>query len=53
VCALGGEGDVTLRVPWGQVAAIVAVATLAGAAASVLPSRRAARVSPVTALAAT
>jgi putative ABC transport system permease protein len=53
VCALGAEGDVTIRVPWGQVAAIVAVATLAGAAASVLPSRRAARVSPVAALAAT
>jgi len=53
ICALGGEGDVTIQVPWGQVAAIVAVATLAGAAASVLPSRRAARVSPVAAIAGT
>jgi putative ABC transport system permease protein len=51
ICALGGQGDVTIRVPWAQVAAIVAVATLAGAAASVLPSRRAARVSPVAAIA--
>jgi putative ABC transport system permease protein len=52
ICALGGEGPVTIDVPWLQVAAIVVVATLAGAAASVLPSRRAARVSPVAAIAA-
>lgn len=39
-----------LTVPWGQVAAIVGVATLAGLLASVLPARRAAGVSPVTAI---
>jgi putative ABC transport system permease protein len=53
ICALGAEGDVVLQIPGGQVTAIVVVATLAGAAASVLPSRRAARVSPVAAIAAT
>lgn len=47
---LGGTGDVVLTIPWGQVAAIVGVATLAGLLASVLPARRAAGVSPVTAI---
>ncbi|RIK15668.1 MAG: ABC transporter permease, partial [Acidobacteria bacterium] len=37
---------VQLDVPWATVGAIVAVALLAGALASVLPARRAARVSP-------
>jgi putative ABC transport system permease protein len=49
---LGGVGDVVLDVPWLQVAAIVAVATVAGLLASVLPARRAARTSPVAAIAA-
>ena len=42
----------TLAVPWGRVATIVGVALLAGALASVLPARRAARVSPAEGLAA-
>ncbi len=49
---LGEVGDVVLDVPWLQVAAIVVVATLAGLLASVLPARRAARTSPVAAIAA-
>jgi putative ABC transport system permease protein len=49
---LGGIGEVVLVVPWLQVVAIVAVATLAGLLASVLPARRAARTSPVAAIAA-
>ncbi|MGY1605235.1 FtsX-like permease family protein [Geodermatophilus sp. SYSU D00815] len=48
---LGGVGEVVLSVPWLQVAAIVAVATLAGLLASVLPARRAARTAPVAAIA--
>jgi putative ABC transport system permease protein len=50
--AVGSVGDVVLVVPWLQVGAIVAVATLAGLLASVLPARRAARTSPVAAIAA-
>jgi len=49
---LGGLGEVLLAVPWLQVLAIVAVATLAGLLASVLPARRAARTAPVAAIAA-
>jgi putative ABC transport system permease protein len=49
---LGQIGEVVLVVPWLQVGAIVAVATLAGVLASVLPARRAARISPVAAIAA-
>ena len=41
-----------LAVPWGRVAVIVGVALLAGVLASVLPARRAARVSPAEGLAA-
>jgi putative ABC transport system permease protein len=48
---LGEVGDIVLDVPWLQVAAIVVVATLAGLLASVLPARRAARTSPVAAIA--
>jgi putative ABC transport system permease protein len=48
---LGEVGDIVLDVPWRQVGAIV-VATLAGLLASVLPARRAARTSPVAAIAA-
>jgi putative ABC transport system permease protein len=49
--ALGQGGDTVLDVPWMQVGAIVVVATLAGLLASVLPARRAARTSPVAAIA--
>ncbi|SOC47984.1 putative ABC transport system permease protein [Blastococcus aggregatus] len=49
---LGNQGEIVLDVPWLQVAAIVVVATLAGLLASVLPARRAARTSPVAAIAA-
>ena len=49
---LGEVGEIVLDVPWLQVAAIVVVATLAGLLASVLPARRAARTSPVAAIAA-
>ncbi|SOC56711.1 FtsX-like permease family protein [Ornithinimicrobium cerasi] len=42
-----------LSVPWVQVGAIVGVAVLAGVLASVLPARRATRVSPVEGLVAT
>ena len=42
---------ITPTVPWGQLAAITAVAVVAGLLASVLPARRAARVSPAQALA--
>ncbi|TFV56551.1 FtsX-like permease family protein [Geodermatophilus sp. DF01-2] len=49
---LGMAGEVVVDVPWLQVAAIVAVATMAGLLASVLPARRAVRTSPVAAIAA-
>jgi putative ABC transport system permease protein len=49
---LGEVGEIVLAVPWLQVAAIVVVATVAGLLASVLPARRAARISPVAAIAA-
>ncbi|SFL72448.1 ABC transporter permease [Geodermatophilus ruber] len=49
--ALGMTGGVVVTVPWLQVAVIVAVATVAGLLASVLPARRAARTSPVAAIA--
>jgi putative ABC transport system permease protein len=48
---LGAAGDIVLDVPWLQVGAIVVVATLAGLLASVLPARRAARTTPVAAIA--
>lgn len=43
---------ITPTMPWGQLATIAAVAVVAGLLASVLPARRAARVSPARALAA-
>ena len=49
--ALGEQGDVQISVPLLQVLAILLVATVAGALASVLPSRRAAKISPVAAIA--
>ncbi|QBI19671.1 FtsX-like permease family protein [Egibacter rhizosphaerae] len=49
---LGELADgVRLAVPWLQLAALVAISLLAGVTASVLPGRRAARTSPVAALA--
>ena len=49
--ALGGLAPVSLAVPVGQIAAVLAVAVGAGLLASVLPARRAARLSPVAGLA--
>ncbi|MGY2083332.1 ABC transporter permease [Blastococcus sp. SYSU DS0539] len=49
--ALGEMGEVVISVPWLQVGAIVLVATGAGLLASLLPARRAARTSPVAAIA--
>lgn len=48
---LGALGPLHLALPWTQLVAIVVVATLAGLAASVLPARRAARTSPMAAIA--
>ncbi len=48
---LGQMGQVSLAIPWGIVAAVVAVAIAAGLLASVLPARTAVRTSPVAALA--
>jgi putative ABC transport system permease protein len=52
LAALGIMGDVTLSVPWRDVALVAAVALAAGLLASVLPGRSAVRTSPVEALAA-
>jgi putative ABC transport system permease protein len=49
--ALSEVGEVTVSVPWLQIAAIVVVATAAGLLASVLPARRAAMTPPVAAIA--
>lgn len=48
---LGGPEATVIDVPWLQATAIVVVGTLAGLAASVLPARRAARTSPMVAIA--
>ncbi|MFB9378190.1 ABC transporter permease [Kineococcus gynurae] len=48
---LGQAGDVVVDVPWLQVLAVVVVSGLAGALASVLPARHAARTPPVAAIA--
>ncbi|MCC9203443.1 ABC transporter permease [Arthrobacter sp. zg-Y769] len=50
--ALGSFTTVAPSLPWLQLLAVLAVALLAGLAASVLPARRAARLSPVAGLAA-
>ncbi len=50
--ALGGITAVAPAVPIGQIGAVLAVAVAAGLLASVLPARRAARLSPVAGLAA-
>lgn len=49
--ALGGIATVSPSVPFGQISAVLAVAVGAGLLASVLPARRAARLSPVAGLA--
>ncbi|MFJ6002548.1 ABC transporter permease [Arthrobacter sp. NPDC092385] len=49
--ALGGIAPVSPSVPVGQIGAVIAVAVAAGLVASVLPARRAARLSPVAGLA--
>ncbi|NAZ86115.1 FtsX-like permease family protein [Kineococcus indalonis] len=48
---LAQQGPVVLDVPWARITGIVVVAALAGVLASVLPARRAARTSPVAAIA--
>jgi putative ABC transport system permease protein len=49
--ALGGYTAVTATVPWGQILLVVGVAAVAGLLASVIPARRAAKLSPVEGLA--
>jgi putative ABC transport system permease protein len=49
--ALGAFATVTPDVPWLQLGSVLAVAVIAGLLASVLPARRAARLSPVEGLA--
>ena len=49
--ALGSFASVTAVIPWGQILAVVAVAAIAGLLASVVPARRAAKLSPVEGLA--
>lgn len=51
--ALGGVVDVSPAVPWLQLLGVLAVAVIAGLLASVVPARRAARLSPVAGLATT
>ncbi|MGY2742894.1 ABC transporter permease [Arthrobacter sp. UYCu723] len=49
--ALSNFAEVTPVIPWGQIMAVVAVATIAGLLASVVPAHRAAKLSPVEGLA--
>ncbi|MHA7303863.1 ABC transporter permease [Arthrobacter sp. TMN-49] len=49
--ALGAFAEVTAVIPWGQILAVVGVAAVAGLLASVVPARRAAKLSPVEGLA--
>ncbi|BCW19541.1 ABC transporter permease [Arthrobacter sp. NtRootA9] len=49
--ALGSLAEVTPAVPWLQLLGVLAVAVVAGLLASVIPARRAARLSPVEGLA--
>ena len=51
--ALGSLAEVTPAVPWLQLLGVLAVAVIAGLLASVVPARRAARLSPVEGLATT
>lgn len=48
---LGSAYPVSITIPWGQVGAVLLLAVLAGALASVLPGRTAARTAPAGALA--
>jgi putative ABC transport system permease protein len=48
---LGAFTTSVVSLPWGQLAGVVAVAAAAGMLASVVPARRAARLSPVAGLA--
>ncbi|MER2137414.1 MAG: ABC transporter permease, partial [Arthrobacter sp.] len=50
--ALGAFADVTPALPWLQLGGVLAVALVAGLGASLLPARRAARLSPVAGLSA-
>ena len=50
--ALGSFADVVPSLPWAQLGGVLAVALVAGLGASLLPARRAARLSPVAGLAA-
>ncbi|WP_404320382.1 ABC transporter permease [Arthrobacter luteolus] len=50
--ALGTFADVVPALPWAQLGGVLAVALVAGLGASLLPARRAARLSPVAGLAA-
>ncbi|WP_265521788.1 ABC transporter permease [Oerskovia flava] len=49
--ALSAMGDVSLAVPWRDIAIVLVVALVAGLLASIVPGRAAARTSPVAALA--
>lgn len=49
--ALGSFATVTLSLPWGQLLLVLGVSVLAALAASIVPARRAARLSPVEGLA--
>jgi putative ABC transport system permease protein len=51
LAALAADGPMVIRVPVGQLLAIVAVAVLGGLAAGLLPARRAARLGVLTAIA--
>jgi putative ABC transport system permease protein len=51
VKALSGEGINTLTIPAGQLATVAVIAALAGVAAAILPSRRAARLDVLHAIA--
>ncbi|WP_422933488.1 FtsX-like permease family protein [Sinomonas sp. P47F7] len=51
LAGIGSFASVTAVIPWLQIAGVVAVAAVAGLAASVIPARRAARLSPVVGLA--
>nr|ACR33056.1 ABC transporter associated permease [Actinoplanes garbadinensis] len=44
--AVGRTADPVIRLPWGQLAAVLVVAVLTGVVASLAPARRAARVAP-------
>ncbi|GAB2467614.1 FtsX-like permease family protein [Promicromonospora xylanilytica] len=52
ISVLSSVGDVSLVVPWAEIAAVLGIALLAGLVASVAPARAAVRTHPVAALAA-